>query len=327
MYNIKQLPEDFIVKEISYIKPEDNGNYSYFILKKRNYATIKALKVISDKLKKPIKHFGFAGNKDKIAITQQLISIKNTNIRDFGFKDIELKYLGNSNEPVSLGDLEGNEFVITVRNLDKNKINYVKKIINNKMLVPNYFGEQRFSKNNYLIGKEIIKRNFKKALWLILSHEWDIEKPVKDYIKKNKNDYIGALRKINKKLLKLYVHSYQSRLWNKAAEEYIISAGIKENTAIPIIGFGLEEIKDKKLKKIIDKIMEKENIFPRDFIISQLPELSSEGNDRDLFIRINNLRIIKTDKDELNKNKQKMIVSFSLRKGSYATEVIKYLFS
>lgn len=327
MYKIKQLPEDFIVKEISNIKPENKGNYSYFILKKRDYPTIKALKAISDKLKKPIKHFGFAGNKDKVAITQQLISIKNTNIRDFRFKDIELKYLGNSNEPVSLGDLEGNEFIITVRNLNKNEIEKAKKKMKDKMLIPNYFGEQRFSKNNYLIGKEIIKRNFKKALELILSHEWDIEKPVKEYIKKNKNDYIGALRKINKKLLKLYIHSYQSRLWNQAVKEYLNSTKSKDNIKVPIIGFSLEEIENNKLKTIIDKIIEKEDISPRDFIISQMPELSSEGGNRDLFLRINNLKIVGIYKDELNKNKQKIIISFDLQKGGYATEAIKYLFS
>ncbi len=327
MYIIKQLPEDFVVKEIASLKIKDSGTYSYFILKKRDYTTYKALKIISDKLRKPIKHFGFAGNKDKIAVTQQLISIKNTNINNFKFKGIELKYLGKNNNPVSLGDLEGNEFIISIRNLNQNEIEKVEKRIRHKLSIPNYFGEQRFSKHNYLIGKAIIKRDLKKALDLILRHEGEIEKPVKEYIKKEKKDYVGALRKINKKLLRLYIHSYQSYLWNKTAEEYITLTKTKKNTKIPIIGFGLEKIEDNKLSTIITNIMKKEDITNRDFIISQVPELSSEGNDRDLFLGMSNIKIIKTDKDELNKNKQKMILSFSLKKGSYATEVIKYLFS
>ncbi len=327
MYKIKQVPEDFIVKEISNIRTSDKGDYSYFILKKRDYTTLKAIKIISDKLRKPIKHFGFAGNKDRVAVTEQNISIKNTNIKDLKSKDTELKYIGKSNNPISLGDLEGNGFIITIRNLNKKDIEKTRKKTKNKMLMPNYFGEQRFSKNNYLIGKAIIKKEFKKALEIILKHEGYIEEPVKEHIKKNKKDYIGALRRINKKLLKLYIHSYQSYLWNQAAKKYIELTKNKGNIKVPIIGFGLEEIKDKKLKKIIDNIIKKEKISARDFVIHQLPELSSEGDNRDLFTEIKDPKIINTNKDELNKSKQKITMSFSLRKGSYATEAIKYLFS
>lgn len=327
MYKIKQIPEDFIVKEISNIRTKDNGDYSCFILKKRDYTTLKAIKIISDKLRKPIKHFGFAGNKDRIAVTEQLISIKNTNIKDLKSKDIELKYIGKDNKPISLGDLEGNEFIIIIRNLNKKEIEKIKSRKDDKISMPNYFGEQRFSKNNYVIGKAIIKKDFKKSLEIILKHEGYIEKPVKEHIKKNKNDYIGALRRINKKLLILYIHSYQSHLWNQAAREYIKSVKIKNKVTIPIIGFGFEEVKNKKLRIIINKIIKKENISPRDFIIHQLPELSSEGCDRDLFIMINDLKINDIDKDELNKSKQKITIFFRLRKGSYATEAIKYLFS
>ena len=39
MHLIKQLPEDFTVKEISSIKSQNNGQYAYFILKKSCYAT------------------------------------------------------------------------------------------------------------------------------------------------------------------------------------------------------------------------------------------------------------------------------------------------
>jgi len=327
MYKIKQLPEEFIVKEISNIKMDGEGSYSYFILKKRNYTTIKALKALSERIHKPIKHIGFAGNKDKIAITEQMISIKNADIKDLKLKDIELKYAGRGSKPVSLGDLEGNEFVITVRNLDKKDIEKAKKKSEDSTLMPNYFGEQRFSRNNYVIGKYIIKRDFKKAAELILKREGDVEKPVKEHISKNRNDVIGGLRMINKKLLKLYVHSYQSRLWNEAAKEYIKQTNGKKNTSIPIIGFGLGIIKDKKLESIISSIMEKEDLAPRDFIIHQIPEMSSEGNDRDLFTEIKNPKITDIGKDELNENKQKIIVSFSLRKGSYATEAVKFLFS
>ncbi|MBU3942094.1 MAG: tRNA pseudouridine(13) synthase TruD, partial [Nanoarchaeota archaeon] len=43
MYKIKQIPDDFIVKEITNIKLKEEGSYAYFILKKRNYTTERAV--------------------------------------------------------------------------------------------------------------------------------------------------------------------------------------------------------------------------------------------------------------------------------------------
>ena len=56
MYKIKQLPEDFIVNEISSVKAE-NGFYSYYNLKKTNYTTVGALELLSRKLGMPLKNF------------------------------------------------------------------------------------------------------------------------------------------------------------------------------------------------------------------------------------------------------------------------------
>ena len=92
-----------------------------------------------------------------------------------------------------------------------------------------------------------------------------------------------------------------------------------------MIGFGTE-IENNETKIIVDKILEKENIGFRDFIIKQIPELSVEGDERKAFIKISDFKIIKQEKDELNKNKEKLIIKFSLPKGCYATVLIDFLF-
>ncbi len=293
MYKIKQKQKDFIVNEITNIKLKKKGNYSIILLKKKNYTTEKAVQTIANKLNIPRKFISYAGNKDKVAITTQYISIKNVKIKELELKDIRLDFKGYLDKPVLLGDLKGNEFVIKVIS---NKT--PKKIT--KMI--NYFGEQRFSKNNKEIGKLIVKRDFKRAVSLIIKND---SEQVKEYLSKNPNDYIGALRKIPLKILKLYVHSYQSYLWN----EMVVKSNVKY---IPIIGFGT------KITENIKGILEKEEITTRDFIIKQIPELSSEGVERNLFVKIKNLKI--------EKIKKGYIIRFTLPKGSYATEVIKQIF-
>ncbi len=332
MHKIRQLPEDFIVKEISNIdaKIQNNGQYSYFLLKKTNYTTIDALQILSGKFRIPLKNIGFAGNKDRNAVTEQKISIfrGSKNFENFKFKNIELKYLGDGKEPISLGELEGNEFTITIRNLDDKEIEKIKNLENKKLTIPNLFGPQRFSKNNHLVGREVTKRDFKKAIELLLENNGFMENKIKQYLKNNKNNYVEALRLIPLKTRKLFVHSYQSFLFNKIILQYLNSNKKIKNIKIPIIGFDFElnSVKNTSLKNIFEKTIEKEKLNPRDFVISQMPELASEGGFRDLFFELKDLKILEAGNDELNQNKQKVKISFALPKSCYATVALEFLF-
>lgn len=336
MYKIKQILEDFIVKEIGNVNAAENGQYSYFLLRKTNYSSVRALEILSEKLNIPLKNIGFAGNKDKNAVTEQKISIKNFSSQrrkifpNLKLKGIELKYLGSGREPISLGDLEGNEFEITIRNLKVNEIKKIQNIESKKICVPNFFGIQRFSKNNNLVGKEIIKKDFRKAVELILENDGIVEESIKKYLDNNKNDYAGALRLMPLKTRKLFVHSYQSFLFNKIVSEFLKKNKNKKikNMLIPIIGFNFEidSIKKIQLKNIIKKIIDEEKINHRDFIISQMPELTSEGTSRDLFFELKDLKILEVDEDELNQNMKKIKVKFTLPKSCYATTLIEFIF-
>ena len=116
----------------------------------------------------------------------------------------------------------------------------------------------------------------------------------------------------------LYLHSYQSYLWNTIAEK------MNKEAELPIIGFGTE-FEDDEIKQEIEELMKEENITLRDFIIKQLPNLSLEGDSRQLYSEIKDLNISELEDDELNQGKKKCTVKFFLEKGCYATEVIKAL--
>ncbi len=314
-YKLKQIPEDFIVNEVIKIETSNTGRYSYFIMRKTDYATPAAVEKIAKFLNIDVSRIRFAGTKDRKAITTQWISIENCQgrINDFKDSNITLEFRGKSDKPIYLGMLEGNEFGITIRNINK----IPKKI--GKFL--NLFDEQRFSMNNVEIGREIIKKNFRKAVEILIQSNGYYERELKVEFEKT-NDPIRALRKVPFHVINFFVHAYQSDLWNRTAE---LLSDYAKNKEIPIIGFGTD-IQDKKIQKAVDKVMQEEKITYRDFIIRSMPELSSEGNSRMLFAEVKKFKTGKLEDDELNPGMKKIKVSFFLNKGCYATMAIKYMF-
>jgi len=316
MYKIKQVPEDFFVREVPIYQLDEDGEYAYLTMKKKNRTTLDAVSEIAQKLDISLKRIGFAGTKDKNAVTEQIISIKGINPMDIGkinVTGVKFDLVGKGAVPISLGDLKENYFRIIVRNLPISRIK-----ISSLEKIPNLFGPQRFSENNIEIGKAILTRNFGKAVSLI-DH-----RTVNDYIEINTGDYIGAIRTLPLKLRKLYIHAYQSFIWNLTVDIYMKTKPLS-NEKIPIVGFGTE-LKDDKISTIIKQILKKEKIDLRDFVLKQFPEISSEGSERYLFISPKDFKIVKIDEDEFNKGQFKAMVSFSLPPGSYATVVVDYLF-
>ncbi|MFH1770562.1 MAG: tRNA pseudouridine(13) synthase TruD [archaeon] len=315
---LKQIPEDFVVRELPGYS-SGNGTFSIFRLKKKNYTTEKAIQTICKKLRIDRKSVGYAGIKDRQAVTQQYISIykiKKEKAEGLKLNDIELRFVALSRKPISIGNLKGNAFEIVVRNLEKNTK------INPDVKIKNFFDEQRFSNNNAEVGRAIVKKDFKKAVEFILETDGDYEKDVKNFLKEHKNDFVGALRRIPFRILLLFVHAYQSRMFNETIEQI----DNEKNIEVPMVGFGFE-CKDKKIAKIVEAIIKKEGVSERDFIVQSIPGLSCEGDVRELYIIPKNLEIGELEKDELNKDKYKVKISFSLPKGAYATNVIKQIVS
>ena len=96
---------------------------------------------------------------------------------------------------------------------------------------------------------------------------------------------------------------------------------------IPLLGFEDLPKLDKDLTEILEILKKRENLSPQDFIIKQIPELSAEGELRKAFVEVKDFKIRNTEKDDLNQEKNKVTISFFLQKGSYATIVIKKIFS
>lgn len=339
MYQLKRIPEDFRVTEISNVKIKDLGKYIYFTLAKRERDTLEAVKKIAQALNITEKQLGFAGSKDRNAITTQVcsvIGVSKERLLSVKIKDVAIEFLGYGDAPISLGDLEGNKFEIVVRNLDEAKPqNLLQRYI------PNYFDEQRFSKHNVEIGKYILKKEFKPAAKLI------DDKECSKHLQGKPNDAVGALKKLPIRLLRIYLNSYQSYLWNETLGRYLKKKGkilsevkyslgkfifVEEpeqfiKLKVPIIGFGSEDLAaGKEIKMFINELMAEEKLNYSDFVIKQIPELTLEGELRAAFVEVKDLQFGKPQEDELNSGRKKLRLSFFLSKGSYATMAVKGMF-
>lgn len=319
---VKHIPEDFVVEELIDLDIKDKGEYAYFRLTKKGYTTFKAIELIAAKLNVPLKAIGFAGTKDRQAITIQYCSLykgRKEQIERIFLNDIKVEFVGYGDEKIYLGRHCGNHFIITLRDLSEKEAEKLEQCEFRKLI--NYFGGQRFSSNNAEIGKAIVKKDFKNAVKLLLRNNGEQEKKAREYLERNPNDYVGALKVLPLRLLKLLVRAYQAKLWNLVVEKF---SAFGKDIEIPIVGFGTA-FNNENVRKAYEVLLREEKISLRDFIIPQLPELSSEGQLRKLFVDVNDFSVSEAMDDEFFVGRKKVVVQFTLPPGSYATSLIQQL--
>tara|TARA_Y100000310_G_C20565966_1_gene755505 strand:- start:5 stop:1066 length:1062 start_codon:yes stop_codon:yes gene_type:complete len=351
---LKHLPEDFRVEEL--IQPKlGEGELTYFWLTKKGWTTEGALRAIARAMRINYRRLKFAGTKDKHAISKQAVSafkIPKERLEGLKIKDLTIDVIGTGEEPLSLGTLQGNKFTIVVRDVD-NAPNAT-KVEDIKEGFLNLFGKQRFGRGNtHLIGKAIILGELEKAceeiLCFIADNEFldkkefrqrikahwgkwaelipqiprgmHIEADVLKWLEHHPTDFAGAMRNLPKHLRRLYVHAYQSWIFNQALLQTPNAQGL-----LPVPGSKTVLGRD-EFSQNVQKLLDKEGILLTDFGCERMPELRSEGDVREARVTIKDLQVSPAQPDDAFEGKQKVTVSFSLPKGCYATVLVEQLFS
>jgi tRNA pseudouridine13 synthase len=348
---IKGIPEDFIVEEVHSkgictvdykigqrvkdLLPARRKKYLHFTLVKRDLTTQHAIALVAKALRISKHRVSYAGIKDRVAITGQRVSIENgdhNQLRVLSSKVLSVRDYSYSNDRTYPGNLIGNRFTVTIRDIPKKKeeirwsLQRFQKRAENG--IRNYFGSQRFGsrQNNHLIGKHILKDEFREAVeeflfgsplegetwrefmrdnwgkWQdalrIFPHEFRFERSIIQGLKNGR-----SFRKVMKQLsiFKLFVHSYQSYVFNRLLEEM-------ENLpeTLPLIG------KDTVIDETIAKILEEDGIRTEYF--------GFKGTSRKSVFVPKEFKVLAVD-DGVCK------IRFTLPKGTYATVLLNELSS
>ena len=157
----------------------------------------------------------------------------------------------------------------------------------------------------------------------------------------HKNDFPGAFRVIHKKLRTLYVNAYQSYLFNEVlasfekTQERNLSevSGVSFNCVLDRLDVLPDEIElmhesidtSTSYGIIYQEIFKKDGLSLENFGFISMPELKQDFVSRKTRVFPSDLKIHCVSDDDLFENKNKMIISFSLESGAYATNVIKQL--
>lgn len=172
---LRSTPEDFVVEEIPAYLPSGEGSHLYLKVQKRGMNTTAMAQTIAKALGVDPRGVGYAGMKDRHAVTTQWVSLPDARIDDaerLQLEHITILEAGYHRNKLRTGHLRGNRFCLRLRNASGNA-EEARALLEtlSQSGVPNYFGEQRFGHRNWddarawLEGKRKPRGRFQRKLW------------------------------------------------------------------------------------------------------------------------------------------------------------------
>jgi len=260
--DVKVSLEDFYVEEIAKLKIGEEGRFTIIRVKKVNWDTMNFVRALANALRISQKRIHYAGTKDKKAVTVQHFAISSLSdekierLKSLRIKDAEIEVLGKSNRDIQLGDLIGNKFRVVVRNAKNgDRIRRIEEELREKG-TPNFFGLQRFGSIRFItheVGLHILKRDYETAFWTYVAKPFEGEneevRRIREILWETRDAKFGlrelpkylryernllqklregksereALLSLPKNLKMMFVHAYQSYVFNR-----VLSARIEE---------------------------------------------------------------------------------------------------
>lgn len=247
---LKQVPEDFLVEELPLYPASGEGTHLFLTIEKRGLTTQDAVRDLARALGRAPRDIGYAGQKDALAVTRQRLSVEHVEearVRDLKLARLRVLGVERHGNKLKLGHLAGNRFTIKVRGLPAEREEDVGLVLSTlgRRGVPNYFGPQRFGMrgDSWIVGRALLHGDFDEALSQFagrvgpddrgavqrarsLFDSGEYEKAAKSWPRGFRDalravgtfartrDARRAVTAIERNLLRFFVSSYQSHLFN-----------------------------------------------------------------------------------------------------------------
>ena len=198
---IKQQPGDFLVEELPLYEPSGEGEHLYLLIEKQGQTTMQVIDPLARLFNVRRNDIGYAGLKDKHAVTRQYLSIYRPGAESEDQRLLEqidsmpftLIRASRHRNKLRRGHLAGNRFEIRIRQcapdappgappreppnappsapnnvLPEDGLARAGAVVESLLThgVPNYLGEQRFGnrRNNHIIGRLLLLEQWPEAL-------------------------------------------------------------------------------------------------------------------------------------------------------------------
>ncbi|KAA3638006.1 MAG: tRNA pseudouridine(13) synthase TruD [Proteobacteria bacterium] len=180
--DIRASATDFRVIEHHEVNFTESGEHLWFNIEKTDSNTAWVATQLASACKVPARQVGFAGMKDRHAVTQQWFSVQLPKISDIELitaklpDEVTILEHHWHQSKIKTGQLKFNEFILVIRNVNGDQTAIEENIVLVEQRgVPNYFGPQRFGHdlNNIQQAKDWfadkIRVNNKKLRGILIS--------------------------------------------------------------------------------------------------------------------------------------------------------------
>ena len=305
-FTFEQNKDDFVVDEIP-LPFKGNGNFAVLHVKKVELTTWDMIAAFAEFLNLSAEKIGYAGLKDKHATTTQYISVEakyEKQLKKFKHPQIKILKTTRHTHSIRMGDLTGNRFSINLFGVSQIEAGQIEKLArkSEKNGLPNYFGYQRFGRNE-------------------------------DSIEQARTMIAGDLHINDAKLKKFLVSVYQSLYFNNWLKERILLSREKNGGKFMLLEGDVYLSNEEKLftpKKMPQKDFETHKVIPTGLLPGrgvyrargQAREIEERYDDEFLYdkgLRRAALVYPRELKLTYKNNFDILNISFTLPKGSYAT--------
>jgi tRNA pseudouridine13 synthase len=162
---VRADPEDFVVRELPLYLPSGTGSHAYARVEKVGWTTRDLQRTLIG-AGVAAKHIGVAGLKDKVARTEQWLSVPRRHEAEAwaaleAMPGVRVLETGRHTNKLGIGHLRGNAFRVRVRDVGPEGADRVRAVAGRIAAhgAPNYLGPQRFGRlgRNALDGARLVR--------------------------------------------------------------------------------------------------------------------------------------------------------------------------